>query len=171
MNDSKHAAKSETISRERLAELLNEDLAREYQAVISYVIYSQIIKGAQYMEIAKELETHAGEELQHALMLAKQIDYLGATPCTAPKTVKLAEKPAELLQLDLDNENETVRNYRERVRQAESLGEYALAEAIRKILCQEQEHQIELAAALNMDVPKEGLASATAAVAPVCAAK
>jgi bacterioferritin len=160
--DAKH-----DITREELIGLLNEDLAREYQAIIAYVNYSQVLKGAEYMAIAKELEAHAGEELQHALIIAKQIDYLGGSPTVVPKPVKTSEKAAEMLRFDLDNENTTVRNYRERVRQAESLGEYALAESIRDILVQEQEHQIDLATALNMEVPKEGLANESGAVSPV----
>src|SRR5689334_21871466 len=141
------------ISRDKLAALLNEDLSREYQAVIAYVVYSQVLKGAQYMNIAGELEKHAREELEHALIIAKQIDYLGGTPTVIPDLVKTSDKAEEMLRFDLDNENETIRNYRERVRQAEALGEYALAEHIRAILVNEQEHQIDLATALGIDVP------------------
>ncbi len=144
---------SANVSRQQLIDLLNEDLAREYQAVIAYVVYSQVLKGAQYMNIAEELQVHAGEELQHALTIAKQIDYLGGMPCTTPKPVKTSEKAEDMLRFDLDNENETVRNYRQRVRQCEALGEYALAEQIREILVQEQEHQIDLATALGIEVP------------------
>ena len=141
-----------TISRDQLIELLNEDLAREYQAIIAYVVYSQTLKGAQYMSIAGELEKHAKQELDHALVIAKQIDYLGGMPTVTPKPVKTSEDAEEMLRFDLDNENETVRNYRERVRQAEALGEYALAEHIREILVNEQGHQIDLATALGKDV-------------------
>jgi bacterioferritin len=141
------------ITRRQLIELLNEDLAREYQAIIAYVVYSQTLKGAEYMAIAKELEKHAGEELNHALIVSKLIDYLGGEPSVSPKPVKTSEKPKEMLRFDLDNENDTVRNYRERVRQCESLGEYAMAEHLREILKQEQEHQIDLATALGEDVP------------------
>jgi bacterioferritin len=141
------------MTRERLIELLNEDLSREYQAIIAYVNYSQVLKGAQYMAIAQELEKHAGEELQHALIVAKQIDYLGGMPTVTPKPVKTSEKAEDMLRFDLDNENQTVRNYRERVRQCEALGEFAIAENIREILMQEQEHQIDLATALGEDVP------------------
>ncbi|MHB1559830.1 MAG: ferritin-like domain-containing protein [Isosphaeraceae bacterium] len=142
-----------TISRKQLIELLNDDLSREYQAIIAYVAYSQVLKGAQYMNIAQELETHASEELAHALTISKQIDYLGGQPTVTPKAVKMSSKAEDLLRFDLDNENETVRNYRERVRQCESLGEFALAEQIRQILVQEQEHQIDLATALGIEVP------------------
>jgi len=142
------------ITREQLINRLNEDLAREFQAVIAYVVYSQVIKGAQYMSIAKELEVHAGQELAHALTIAKQIDYLGGDPTTVPKPVKTSEKADAMLQFDLDNEVDTIRNYRERVDQCESLGEYAMAEEIREILREEQEHAIDLATALNKDVPK-----------------
>jgi bacterioferritin len=140
------------VGRERLIELLNEDLAREYQAVIAYVVYSQVLKGAQYMTIAAELEKHAAEELGHALVIAKQIDYLGGMPAVTPKPVRTSSDPEEMLRFDLEAENETVRNYRERVRQCETLGEYAMAEHIREILVNEQEHQIDLATALGQDV-------------------
>ena len=143
-----------TITREKLVELLNEDLAREYQAIIAYVNYSQVLKGPEYMNIADELEVHAGEELQHALTIAKQIDYLGGMPTVVSKPVKTSTKAKEMLQFDLDNETETIQAYRERVRQCEALGEYAMAEQIREILVQEQEHQIDLATALGKEVPR-----------------
>jgi bacterioferritin len=142
-----------TLTRSQLIALLNEDLAREYQAIIAYVVYSQVLKGAAYMNIAQQLELHAAQELQHALTLAKQIDYLGGMPTVAAKTVKVSDKPEEMLQFDLDNENETIRNYRQRVRQCEALNEFALAEQIRQILVQEQDHQIDLATALGKEVP------------------
>ena len=141
------------LSREQLVELLNEDLAREYQAIIAYVVYSQVIKGAAYTDIARELEKHAGEELSHAILIAKQIDYLGGTPGVTPKPVKLSDKPEELLQFDLANERETIAHYRNRIRQAEALGEFALSETLRKIITQEQEHAIDLASALGIEVP------------------
>ena len=147
------AASKQTVSREQLIALLNEDLAREYQAVIAYVVYSQVIKGAQFMAIAAELEVHANEELQHALIIAKQIDYLGGMPTVSPLAVKTSEKAEDMLRFDLNNENDTVRAYRERVRQCEALGEFAMAEQIRQILVQEQEHQIDLATALGVEVP------------------
>jgi len=145
------ATGSPAITRAELAKLLNEDLAREYQAIIAYVIYSQVLKGAQYMSIADELETHAKEELAHALIISQQIDYLGAMPTSQPKPVKTSEDAEQMLQFDLENEAETIRNYRERVRQCEALGEYAMAEHIREILKDEQEHLIDLATALGKD--------------------
>ena len=141
------------MTRERLIDLLNDDLSREYQAIIAYVNYSQVLKGAAYMNIAAELEKHAAEELQHALTISGQIDYLNGMPTVTPKPVKTSDSAKDMLRFDLDNENTTVRNYRERVRQCESLGEFALAEEIRQILVQEQEHQIDLATALGEDVP------------------
>ena len=149
----KDKAASAPLTREQLLKGLQEDLSREYQAILAYVVYSQALKGAQYMTIAKELEVHAGEELAHALTVAKQIDYLGGMPTATPQPVKLSDKAEEMLRFDLENENETIRNYRVRVRQCEALGEYALAENIRKILVQEQEHQSDLATALGEDVP------------------
>ena len=141
------------ISREQLIERLNEDLAGEYQAIISYVIYSQVLSGAEYMNIAGELEKHAAEELSHALIISQQIDYLGGMPTTQPKTVRTSEKAKEMLRFDLENEVATIRRYRERIPQCESLGEYAMAELIREILKDEQDHLIALATALGEDVP------------------
>ena len=145
---------SSTVTREQLIKLLNEDLSREYQAIIAYVVYSQVIKGAQYMNIAAELEVHAGEELDHALTIAKQIDYLGGMPAVTAMEVKTSEKAEDMLRFDMQNEIDTIRAYRERVRQCEALSEYALAVEIRDILVQEQEHLIDLATALGIDVPK-----------------
>jgi bacterioferritin len=144
------------ITRDQLAELLNEDLSREYQAIISYVVYSQVLKGAEYMSIAAQLEDHAHQELQHALIISRQIDYLGRMPSVTAKPVKTSAKARDMLRFDLDNENATIRNYRERVRQCEALGEFAMAEQIRQILVQEQDHQIDLATALGEDVPDLG---------------
>ncbi len=141
------------VTREQLADLLNEDLSREYQAIIAYVVYSQVLKGAEYMSIAAQLEEHAHQELQHALTISRQIDYLGKMPSVTPKPVKTSDKARDMLKFDLDNENETILNYRERVRQCEALGEFAMAEQIREILVQEQDHQIDLATALGEDVP------------------
>jgi bacterioferritin len=146
----------QAITREQLAKLLNEDLSREYQAIIAYVVYSQVLKGAEYMNIADQLEQHAHQELQHALTLSRQIDYLGEMPTVTAKPVRVSDKPRDMLKFDLDNENETIRNYRERVRQCEALGEYAMAEQIREILVQEQDHQIDLATALGEEVPDLG---------------
>jgi bacterioferritin len=141
------------ITRADLLKGLQEDLSREYQAILAYVVYSQALKGAEYQSIAKELEVHAGEELAHAITIAKQIDYLGGMPNATALPVKLTDKAEEMLRADLDNENNTIRAYRDRVRQADALGEFAISEEIREILRQEQEHQIDLATALGEDVP------------------
>ncbi len=141
------------VTREKLADLLNEDLSREYQAIIAYVVYSQVLKGAEYMSIAAQLEEHAHQELQHALTLSRQIDYLGKMPSVTPKPVKTSDKARDMLKFDLDNENVTILNYQDRIRQCEALGEFAMAEQIREILVQEQDHQIDLATALGEDVP------------------
>src|SRR6187401_339681 len=142
-----------SITRQDLIKGLQEDLSREYQAIIAYVVYSQALKGAEYQNIAKELEVHAGEELAHAITIAKQIDYLGGMPNATALPVKLTDKAEGMLRADLDNENNTIRAYRERVRQADALGEFAISEEIREILRQEQEHQIDLATALGEEVP------------------
>jgi bacterioferritin len=146
----------DTITRKRLAALLNEDLSREYQAIIAYVVYSQVLKGAEYMSIAAQLEEHAKQELNHALIISRQIDYLGEMPTVTPKPVKSSAKAREMLRFDLENETETIRNYRDRVRQCEELGEFAMAEQIREILVNEQDHQIDLATALGEEVPAIG---------------
>jgi bacterioferritin len=143
----------DTVTRDQLAKLLNEDLSREYQAIIAYVVYSQVLKGAEYMNIAAQLEQHAHQELEHALIISRQIDYLGAMPSVTPKPVKTSDKARDMLKFDRDNENETIINYRERIRQCEALGEFAMAEQIREILVQEQDHQIDLATALGQEVP------------------
>src|SRR5580692_5948212 len=143
MAEPKSAVNENEISRDRLAELLNEDLSREYQAIIAYVVYSQVLSGAQYMDIAAQLEIHAKQE----------IDYLGKMPAVTPQPVRTSKNAKDMLRYDLDNENETIRNYRDRIRQCEALGEYAMAEQIRQILMQEQDHQIDLATALGEKVP------------------
>lgn len=141
------------ITRAQLIDRLNEDLAREYQAIIAYIVYSQVLKGAEYMSIAKELEKHAGEELQHAITIAKQIDYLGGDPVVTPLPVKTSDKATDMLRFDLQNEATTIRAYRERVKQCEALEEFAMAEHIREILKDEQEHLSDLATALGQDPP------------------
>ena len=147
------SADEKAISREQLAKLLNEDLSREYQAIISYVVYSQVLKGAEYMSIADQLALHAKQELDHALTISRQIDYLGAMPTVTPQPVRTSENAKDMLRFDLENENATIKNYRERIRQCEALGEFAMAEQVRQILVQEQDHQIDLATALGEDVP------------------
>src|SRR5476651_746177 len=146
-------SKDTQVSREQLVKLLNEDLSREYQAIIAYVIYSQTMKGAAYNHIAGELELHAAEELSHALLIAKQIDYFNGTPITTPKPVKMSDKAEDMLRFDLENERVTLIGYRERIRQADAMGEYALGEVLRKIIAQEQDHLQDLADALGIDTP------------------
>jgi len=153
-NGSKASGSNALITVKELIDALNEDLAREYQAIIAYTVYSNVLSGAQWMNIAAELKVHASEELAHAMILADQIDYLGGDPTATPKPVKLSKKPEDMLRFDLDNETETIKNYRQRIKQAESLGHYALAELLRQIVTQEQNHQHDLATALGIDVPK-----------------
>jgi bacterioferritin len=148
-----HTTTALKITREQMLKLLNEDLAGEYQAIIAYTVYSQVLKGAAYTDIARELEKHAAEELQHAIKIAKQIDYLGGMPCVTAKPVKTSDDPVTMLRADLENERETVGRYRERIRQAEAMGEFALSETLRAIIVQEQEHEIDLSAALDINVP------------------
>jgi bacterioferritin len=151
-------ADKKPLTREQLIKNLNEDLAREYQAIIAYVNYSQVLKGAAYMNIADELAVHAAEELAHALKISNAIDYLGGMPTVEPKPVKTSEKAEEMLRFDLDNERDTIRQYRRRLKQAEELDEYALSETIRTILIDEQDHLVSLATALGIDPPQPGIA-------------
>ena len=141
------------ITRQEMIRFLNEDLAGEYQAIIAYIVYSQVLKGAAYTDIASQLEQHASEELHHAIKIAKQIDYLGGMPEVKPKPVITSEDAITMLKADLENERTTVARYRLRIRQAEAMGEFALSEILRGIIVQEQDHEIDLAAALGIDVP------------------
>jgi bacterioferritin len=151
-------AKDTTITKAKLIDLLNEDLQREFQAIIAYVNYSQCLKGAAYMNIASELEVHAKEELGHALKLSYWIDLLGGTPAVTAKPVKTSDKATDMLRFDLENEKETIRNYRRRVRQVDTLNEFALGEDLREILRDEQDHLNALATALGEDTPDPGIA-------------
>lgn len=146
--------KTEAISRDKMIELLNGDLAREYQAIIAYTNYSQVIKGAEYNTIAKELERHAAEELSHALKIARQIDYLGGSPTVTPQPVETSPDAKKMLRFDLHYERETIANYRQRIQQADAMGEFALSETLRQIIAEEQEHEVDLCSALGIDVPK-----------------
>src|SRR5476649_962210 len=148
--------KPASISRKHMIKLLNQDLAREYQAIIGYIVYSQTIKGAKFQHIASELERHASEELSHALQIAKQIDYFNGTPVTMPRAVKMSAKPEDMLRFDLENERVTIIAYRQRIRQAEAMGEFALSEVLREIIVQEQEHLTDLANALGIENPEIG---------------
>lgn len=153
MSKNTPATEQQIPTREQMVEYLNVDLAGEYQAIIAYTVYSQVLKGAAYTDIARELEQHALEELQHAIKIAKQIDYFGGMPCVTPKPVKTSTVPVEMLRADLENERETVGRYRQRIQQAEAMGEFALSETLRSIIVQEQEHEIDLASALGIEVP------------------
>jgi bacterioferritin len=151
----KNNSSENVISRKQMVELLNEDLSREYQAVIAYTVYSQVLKGAAYTDIARELAKHAVEELDHALKIAKQVDYFGGMPSVTPKPVKTSEDAKEMLRADLENERETIAQYRQRIRQAEAMEEFALSETLRAIIVQEQDHEMDLCDALGIDVPEQ----------------
>ena len=141
---------SSSSSKDEIIKGLNEDLAREYQAIIQYVVFSSTLKGAEYGDIAEELKVHASEELSHALEVAKQIDYLGGNPTVRGKEAEYSQDSKEMLEIDLKSEQETIRSYRDRIRQAESAGEYALSEKLRGIIAQEQDHEIDLKDALGI---------------------
>ena len=152
INDS-IAADAETASsssRDEIIKGLNEDLAREYKAIIQYVVFSSTLKGAQYGDIAEQLKQHASQELAHALEVARQIDYLGGDPTVKGKEAEYSDDSRTMLEMDLRAEQETIKNYRERIRQAERSGEFALSETLRDIIRQEQDHEIDLKDALGL---------------------
>src|ERR1700693_4535923 len=156
LENNKYMSEDVKVNRERMIELLNEDLSREYQAIIAYTIYSQTIKGAAFNNIASELEGHASEELNHAILLARQIDYFSGRPTSIPKEVKISDQAEEMLRFDLENEKKNIQNYRQRIRQADAMGEFALGEVLRKIIAEEQDHLMDLADALGIDAPQVG---------------
>jgi bacterioferritin len=129
---------------------LNEDLAREYKAIIQYVVFSNTLKGAEYGDIAEQLKKHASQELAHALEVARQIDYLGGDPTMKGKETEYSQDSKSMLEIDLRAEQETIKNYRERIRQAERAGEFALSETLRDIIAEEQDHEIDLKDALGL---------------------
>jgi bacterioferritin len=148
------SAPSAQVTKDQLIQGLQEDIAREYKAIIQYIIFSQKLDSARYMNIADQLEEHAHQELDHALAIARQLDYFGAYPVHEPKPIEVSKENEGMLEADLRAEDDTIRNYRERIRQADALGEYALGEVLRGIVEQEQDHQIDLATALGV-VPDE----------------
>lgn len=141
---------SSPSSKDEIIKGLNEDLAREYKAIIQYVVYSSTLKGAEYSDIAEQLKKHASQELAHALEVARQIDYLGGDPTMKGNEAEYSQDSKTMLELDLKAEQETIKNYRERIRQAERSGEFALSEALRDIIRQEQDHEIDLKDALGL---------------------
>ena len=143
------AAVASSSSRDEIIRGLNEDLAREYKAIIQYVVFSSALKGAEYGDIAEQLKMHASQELAHALEVARQIDYLGGDPTVKAKEAEYSDDSKTMLEIDLKAEQETIKNYRERIMQAERAGEFALSEKLRGIIAQEQDHEIDLKDALG----------------------
>jgi bacterioferritin len=144
------ADKSTRAATDEIVRGLNEDLAREYKAIIQYVVFSAVLKGAQYGDIAEQLKKHASQELAHAIEVARQIDYLGGDPTVIGKKAEFSNESKEMLEIDLRGEEETIKNYRKRIQQAERAGEYALSEALRDIIAEEQDHEIDLRDALGL---------------------
>lgn len=137
------------IDLKKLIELLNGDLSWEYTATVQYIQHSGVLTGAEYGDIIKEIKIHAGEELQHALTLAEQIDFFGGTPTVEVYRAKTSKDNKEMLQQDLDGEEDAIRRYKERIVQAEELKELALGQKLREILVMEQEHAMDLKNALG----------------------
>ena len=153
MSESSKAADAEgasASSKDEIIKGLNEDLAREYKAIIQYVVFSSTLKGAEYGDIAEQLKIHASQELAHALEVAKQIDYLGGDPTVNVQGAEYSQDSKKMLEIDLKQEQETIKSYRERIRQAERSGEFALSEALRDIIVEEQDHEIDLKDALGL---------------------
>ena len=135
--------------KEELIKGLNGDLAREYKTIIQYVVFSSTLKGAQYGNIAEQLREHASEELKHAILVAEQVDYLGGTPIVEPAKVETSDDSRVMLELDLKAEQETIRNYGERIKQAQDVGEFGIASVLYGIIRNEQDHAIDLKDALG----------------------
>ena len=137
------------IKLDELFELLNKDLALEYTGMVQYVQHSGVLTGAEYGDIIKEIKIHANEELQHAIILAEQIDYLGAFLTVHTPPAAMSEDNREMLQQDLAGEEDAIDRYKQRIVQAEELMELALAQKLREILSVEQEHAMDLRNALG----------------------
>jgi len=137
------------ITIEKLIDLLNMDLELEYSAAIQYINHAAVMTGAAYGDIIKELKIHANEEIQHAMILADQIDYLGESPSVSVGKILTSADNNEMLQQDLDGEEDAIKRYKVRVEQAEQLKEFALAQQLRNILAMEQEHAMDLKQALG----------------------
>ncbi|MGZ5501001.1 MAG: ferritin-like domain-containing protein [Nitrososphaeraceae archaeon] len=144
------AESASSSSKNEIIRGLNGDLAREYKAIIQYVVFSSTLKGAEYGDIAQQLKEHASQELEHALAVAKKIDYLGGDPTMKGEEAEYSQDSKTMLEIDLRTEQETIKNYRERIRQAELAGEFALSETLREIIQQEQDHEIDLKDALGL---------------------
>jgi bacterioferritin len=130
-------------------DLLNEDLSTEYQSIVQYTQHIATIKGAQYQALVDELRKHVGQELEHAMTLADQIDFLGGVPTVVvPKIVSEPDEDAAL-RLDLELETSQLARYRERVTQANDLGLPDVAEALKPLLTQTQDHVMDLQTALG----------------------
>ena len=137
------------ITQEKLIELLNKDLELEYSAAIQYINHSSVMTGAAYGDVIKELKIHANEEVQHAMILADQINYLGGSPSVKVGEIHTSKDNDEMLQQDLNGEEDAIKRYKIRVEQSEQLKEFALAQQLRTILAVEQEHAMDLQRALG----------------------
>ena len=138
-----------SITIDQLVELLNHDLALEYSAAIQYINHSAVMTGAAYGDIIKELKIHTNEEIQHAMILADQIDFLDGKPSVMVGEIRTSEDNQEMLRQDLVGEQDAIRRYKIRIEQAEELKEFALAQQLRSILDNEQEHAMDLKQALG----------------------
>jgi bacterioferritin len=137
------------IELNELLKLLNKDLSLEYTAIVQYIQHSGVITGAEYGDIVKEMKIHANEELQHAIILAEQIDYLGGFPAVDVPAAATSRNNKEMLEQDLTGEEDAIARYKMRIVQAEQLMELALAQKLREILSMEQEHAMDLRNALG----------------------
>lgn len=137
------------VTRDKLIEELNKDLEWEYAAAIQYIQHASIITGAQYEGIKKELIIHSQEEMQHAVTISEQIDFLGGVPTIDVEQRDIAEDAKTMLEQDLAGEDNAISRYKERIHQAEELQEYGLRRVLEDILIQEEEHKRDLLDALG----------------------
>ena len=139
----------QTMDRDSFIALLNEDLQTEYQSVVQYVQHTSLITGPEYLSTVDELKVHLGQEVQHALILAEQIAFLGGTPSSTVAEVPAWTDSKAALETDLQLEKSQLDRYRERSAQADELGLADVAEALRPVLEQTQEHVRDLQGALG----------------------
>ena len=137
------------MNRTEFLKLLNEDLESEYRSIVQYIQHVSSIKGAQYQNIIDEMRTHLNQELDHALILAQQIDFLGGTPSTNVADFPTIDDADKALKQDLSLERRQLERYRERVDQANDLGLPDIAEALAPLLRETQNHVQDLRAAIN----------------------
>ena len=136
------------MDKESFIEALNGDLRTEYQSIVQYISHIATVTGAEFLSTIDELKVHVSQELQHAQILAEQISFLGGTPATTVPDVDTATG-RDALAADLRLEESQLERYRGRFAEAMDLGLADVAEALRPLLEQTQEHVRDLQTVLG----------------------